>query len=108
MAPLAPPRLSMTRGWPSTFASGSANTRPMMSVGPPGGQGITSLIGFAGYGWAKLPTAMRANTRPAITRRNMCLLPLGAIVNPWDRATLDGAEFGVRTLINCGPDPELD
>src|SRR3954468_4164047 len=49
IAPPAPPRLSTTKGWPSSRAMPSAAMRPTMSVEPPGGKGMISVTGFAGY-----------------------------------------------------------
>src|SRR5438477_3420594 len=49
MAPPAPPRLSTTKAWPSSRCMPSAAMRPMMSVEPPGGKGMMTVIGFAGY-----------------------------------------------------------
>ena len=44
----APARFSTTTGWPICSASRCASVLPMMSALPPGGNGTTSLIGFAG------------------------------------------------------------
>src|SRR5262249_58067205 len=48
IAPPAPPRLSITTGWPSTAVMRSAVSRARMSVGPPGPAGTTSLMGRLG------------------------------------------------------------
>src|SRR5205085_2661314 len=51
--PLPPAgRLSMTTRWPSAALSLSATARATMSLVPPGGSGITSVIGLVGYCWA--------------------------------------------------------
>src|SRR5690242_12639416 len=52
MAPEAPPRLSITTGWPSAEASFGCICRARMSVVPPGGQVTTSRIGRVGQAWA--------------------------------------------------------
>src|SRR3982751_6310308 len=59
IAPPAPPRLSTTKAWPSSFCRPSAAMRPMMSVEPPGGNGIISVTGFAGHDCAR-PDAIDA------------------------------------------------
>src|SRR5687767_5482155 len=48
MMAFAPPRLSMTSGWPSTFSTSFAMTRAFASVAPPGGNGTTRRIGRVG------------------------------------------------------------
>ena len=48
MPPPAPGRLSTTTGWPHASCSFCAMPRPMMSSGPPGGNGTTKRIGLAG------------------------------------------------------------
>src|SRR5690242_1842278 len=66
IAPPAPPRLSTTSGRPSSRAMPSAAMRPMMSVEPPGGNGMIKRSGFAGYDWAaaseKQQSARSANS----------------------------------------------
>ena len=50
-APTTPPPpalFSTTTGWPSTLLNGSAITRAMMSVVPPGAKGTCSLIDLVG------------------------------------------------------------
>src|SRR5512143_891595 len=49
IAPPAPGRLSTTIDVPSASPSRCASVRATMSVAPLGGNGATSLIGFAGY-----------------------------------------------------------
>src|SRR5215831_17340925 len=53
MMPLAPPRFSITNGWPNDWASLSAHGRPMRSVAPPGAQGKMSLTGRSGHSPAR-------------------------------------------------------
>src|SRR6218665_825898 len=48
MLPLAPLRLSTTKGWPSTACRRSAMARATMSVAPPGGKGTISRTGRLG------------------------------------------------------------
>src|SRR6476660_25764 len=52
MVPPAPPRLSITTGWPRLSCSFWPSTRPTMSVPPPGGYGTTRRIGRVGKGSA--------------------------------------------------------
>src|SRR5262245_48147512 len=66
MMPLEPARFSTTIGWPSASLSFSPSTRPAMSGAPPGGIGISSLIGRVGYCWATARSP--AATRHAATR----------------------------------------
>ena len=40
----------MMTGWPKIFEAPSASERMVMSVGPPAGKAMTSLIGLAGNG----------------------------------------------------------
>ena len=49
MTPAAPPRLSMTNGWPSAAASLSATIRATASTPPPAGNGTIKVIGRTGY-----------------------------------------------------------
>jgi hypothetical protein len=46
--PPAPPRFSITTGWPSASASGGWITRATMSLAPPGANGTTSVTGRSG------------------------------------------------------------
>ena len=56
MAPPAPGLLSTTTCWPSATDSFWATWRPMMSVAPPAGKGITRRMGLAaGQAWAQAP-----------------------------------------------------
>ena len=51
VAPITPPPpalFSTTTGWPRALLNGSAITRAMMSVVPPGANGTCSLIGLLG------------------------------------------------------------
>src|SRR5690554_1551856 len=48
MLPLAPALFSTTTLVPSFFARGSEINRAMRSVGPPGGNGTTNLMGWVG------------------------------------------------------------
>src|SRR5262249_21713625 len=45
-------RLSTTICWPSDLLILSATMRPSASLPPPGGNGMTSVTGRAGYAWA--------------------------------------------------------
>src|SRR5947207_2437274 len=67
MAPAAPARLSTMIGCLSEIAILSASTRPAMSVEPPAGNGIISVIGFAGKSWASavanVPAMAATNAR---------------------------------------------
>src|SRR5882762_1913405 len=49
MMPPAPPRFSITTGWPRLSCSAGTKLRAAMSVPPPGAAGTTRWIGFAGY-----------------------------------------------------------
>ena len=46
--PPAPPRFSITTGWPSCWPIGSATSRAQISVAPPAGSGTTMRIGRFG------------------------------------------------------------
>src|SRR5215213_905688 len=64
MLPAAPPRLSTTTFWPSDCESAIDTIRAMMSVGPPGANGTTSVIGRSGHA-ADTPGAPRLNRTAA-------------------------------------------
>jgi hypothetical protein len=66
MTPAAPPRLSMTNGWPRPAASLSATIRATASTPPPAGKGTIKVIGRSGY--LSAAAAMRATTGAARTR----------------------------------------
>ena len=58
MAPPAPGLLSTTTCWPSATDSFWATWRPMMSVAPPAGKGMTRRMGLAaGQACAQAPEA---------------------------------------------------
>jgi len=48
MVPLAPLTVSTTTVWPSARPIASARIRPSVSVGPPGGNPISMVIGCDG------------------------------------------------------------
>ena len=81
MLPAAPPRLSTTTCWPSDWLSESDRIRAMMSVGPPGANGTTTVMGRSGkaaagrtrHSSAAAPTAVIA------TRRNWLRHPVERI-----------------------------
>src|SRR5258705_1753667 len=50
--PPAPPRFSITNGWPSASASLVVSARAVMSLPPPGAKGTITFTGFEGYGCA--------------------------------------------------------
>src|SRR5689334_4193019 len=52
MLPPAPGLFSTTTLWPHASPSFCAIVRPVVSSGPPGGNGTTSFAGFAGNGCA--------------------------------------------------------
>src|SRR5215212_7832530 len=52
MLPPAPLTFSMTNGWPSVPCMWSVTTRATVSTGPPGVNGMISVIGRDGYGCA--------------------------------------------------------
>src|SRR5262245_16302389 len=62
MMPVAPARLSMTIGWPSSSVMRGPIRRAVMSVGPPAENGTTMRIGLAGKG---CDSAGAAKHRPA-------------------------------------------
>ena len=65
-APAAPALLETTTGCLSTRSSAAASGRPVRSATPPGGNGLTSVMGRFGYcSWARAPVLGRA----AITGR---------------------------------------
>src|SRR5258706_58005 len=103
IAPAAPPRLSITIGWPSTFAMPSAAMRPMMSVEPPGGNGMTSALGlrrllvapWLPFKLAFLPAALIGLNPFAVARlTRLCapLLGLRMSASRGDRAALSMLE----------------
>src|SRR5437773_6283216 len=49
MMPPAPPRFSITTGWPRLSCSAGTKLRAAMSVPPPGAAGTMRWIGFVGY-----------------------------------------------------------
>jgi hypothetical protein len=48
IVPPAPPTFSITMVWPSTLPICSATMRATTSLGPPAGNGTTTVIGRAG------------------------------------------------------------
>ncbi len=48
MLPPAPGLFSTTTGWPQASVSFCATSRPVVSSGPPGGNGTTSFTARAG------------------------------------------------------------
>src|SRR5262249_24739321 len=74
MLPPAPPRLSITTGWPRLSWSFCPSTRPTMSVPPPAGYGTMSRIGWVGKGSVALATTANISTTPpraAISARRL-------------------------------------
>src|SRR5688572_3314195 len=70
----------MITGWPSTLAALSASERMVMSVGPPAGKAMTSLMGLLGKFFQACAWAVRGATSvvseasaaaPSRERRNM-------------------------------------
>ncbi|MNT68797.1 hypothetical protein D3C72_2070570 [compost metagenome] len=68
MLVLAPGLFSITTVWPRRSPSLAANSRPMTSVEPPGGNGTTIVIGLDGYVSADASSgvAARAHTASAL------------------------------------------
>jgi hypothetical protein len=50
-------------GWPRYFLAPLAKARAVKSVEPPGGYGITNVMGFAGYS-AAIAGRLEAKTMP--------------------------------------------
>src|SRR5262245_18011837 len=65
MMAFAPPRLSMTSGWPSTFSTSFAMIRALASVAPPGGKGTMRRIGRSGQACLAPGTGVCASTSVA-------------------------------------------
>src|SRR5215831_19585085 len=94
MVPPAPPRLSTTICWPSDLLIFSATMRPSASLPPPGGNGMTSVIGRTGYVWAKArPDA--SDAAPPTRRRNARRLMRCSMVasQPVDLGLIGALEF---------------
>src|SRR3954451_9638258 len=68
---LAPPRFSITTGWPQAACSPGARARAMKSVGPPGGKPTKSRTGRSGQA---APAARQAEQSTAEERRCEVLL----------------------------------
>src|SRR5678816_2525129 len=68
MLPPAPPRFSMTTGWPRASPSWGAISRASASVPPPTANGTTSLTTRSGNCWAAAGSASRAREAAAATR----------------------------------------
>src|SRR5262245_1916171 len=58
MLPDAPAGFSTTTGRPSVTAIRSASTRPIVSVGPPAGNGTIMVMARDGYDWAAAPVVL--------------------------------------------------
>src|SRR4051812_48889141 len=79
MRPPAPPRFSITKGWPSAASSAGAIRRATVSLPLPGASGRmkrTGRVGQAGAGWAEAawdtsPTANKAARRRKDRRLDM-------------------------------------
>src|SRR5689334_1768818 len=69
MLPPAPARLSAMNCVPYALVSVSATRRPMMSVGPPGGNGMMTRTGLVGYCWALATLKPSAAITEATTHR---------------------------------------
>src|SRR6476660_2518189 len=82
--PEAPPRFSITKGWPKAWPSLSAQNRARLSVPPPAPKGTITFTGLFGQGACALTTVGKVK-RPApalpaslrnVRRRMPPLLPL--------------------------------
>ncbi len=78
MEPDAPARFSTTTGCLSRSASFWPTMRAAVSVGPPGGNGTTSLMGLVGQACAMAAVPVRAAKAPTTAamqvRRPMCVM----------------------------------
>src|SRR5216684_7399662 len=91
--PPAPPRFSVTTGWPRVAVKRSATMRPRMSVPPPGGNGRmnrSGLLGQASLVWADAGQGRSAVPSTANGRRRSARasLPPTAMA-PADSGVLD-------------------
>src|SRR5438105_1198922 len=62
----------MTTRWPSAALILSATARAIMSLVPPGGSGITSVIGLVGYCWACAGAATPATVIASADSKRPC------------------------------------
>src|SRR5512145_385933 len=76
-APAAPGLLVMTTACLSTFSSAAASGRPLRSAWPPGGKGLTIVIGRVGNGSsaAAEPTSPASTITEAIASDRSILTP---------------------------------
>src|SRR5574340_173919 len=70
MVPPAPPRLSTMICWPRISPSLGVKMRPMISVLPPGANGMTMRTGLVGYDCAWPQPEASAHSTPAHPRLN--------------------------------------
>src|SRR6266513_4647977 len=118
MMPPAPPRFSITTGWPRFSCSAGTKLRAVMSVPPPGAAGTMRWIGFVGYCAAAGGAAARsANERTAMSFATAHLLLEVRVSLPGMRrpSPLPGAPAGMhrevepaaRAAERCGVRIEL-
>src|SRR5688500_3942137 len=79
MLPPAPARLSGTNCTPYALVSVSAAKRPMMSVGPPGGNGMITRTGLVGYCCA-LAVAQSADSAAAAIVASALVLVMAGLL----------------------------
>src|ERR1700676_5116956 len=79
MTPAAPPRLSVTNGWPRPAASLSATIRATASTPPPAGNGTIKVMGRSGYLSAAAARAMSSAPRTRTAAAAMLALPMLAL-----------------------------
>src|SRR5215468_2824968 len=81
MLPPAPPRLSITTGWPNALEMRSPTRRPTMSALPPAANGTIRRIGRSGYfANASRPSSTRTGVNPRLAislRREIDMEVLG-------------------------------
>ena len=75
MEPEAPARLSITIGWPSAAAIGSASTRARLSVAVPGAKGTMARIGRSGQAAHAARGSPAMASTPAVSPRRVAMIP---------------------------------
>src|SRR5262245_10559421 len=78
MTPPAPPRFSITTGWPRLSCSAGVKLRAVMSVPPPGAAGTISRIGRVGYCASACPLKRCARSKAKVTASTCAMYP------PWE------------------------
>src|SRR6218665_3539882 len=103
--PPAPPRLSMTSGWPSAWPSGCWSNRAMTSASPPEGKATPRRTGFVGHDgvWAATPVMPKRVLHPV---NEAASIAMARRRGRWYMRSLLAKGWGwAASAVICGPAP---